>query len=100
MRVLQEDELKRSERISKLTSNGVIKVSEARRALGFPVDEEHEIWLIPRNLQVVPAGKLLEETREDPEAKALTELATALDPFMAGSDQNGNGRQNGARGLG
>ena len=83
VRVLQEDELKRSERVSNLTSNGVIKVSEARRALGFPVEEEHEIWLIPANLQVVAAGSLLDKTRQEPDRGSQ---AMALRRFMASRD--------------
>ena len=59
VRVLQEDELKRSERLSNLSINGVIKLAEARRALGFPVEEEHEVYYVPANLQVIPAGSLL-----------------------------------------
>ena len=90
VRVLQEDELKRSERISNLVSNGVLKVAEVRRALGWPVEPEHEIYLIPANLQVVQAGRLLEQAKPDPEATALAQLAVALKPHVASSDK-GNG---------
>ncbi len=56
VRVLQEDELKRTERIERLTTSGLIRISEGRRALGFPVLPEHEIYLRPNNLITVPPG--------------------------------------------
>ena len=56
VRVLQEDELKRAGRVTNLVTQGLIKVSEGRRQLGYPVLDEHEIYLRPLNLQQVPAG--------------------------------------------
>jgi len=58
VRVLQEDEVKRSERIGNLTTQGLLRVAEGRRALGYPVLPEHEIYLRPINLMTVPAGEL------------------------------------------
>lgn len=58
VRVLQEDERARAERIGRLTTDGIIRVSEARRALGWPVLPEHEIYLRPGTHMMIPAGPL------------------------------------------
>lgn len=58
VRVLQEDELKRTERVGRLVTDGIIRISEGRRALGWPVLPEHELYLRPSNLQMIPAGPL------------------------------------------
>lgn len=66
IRVLQEDEEKRSARIGNIVVQGLIKVSEGRRALGFPVEPEHEIYLRPVNLRQIPAGPLRVQTDPQP----------------------------------
>ena len=100
VRVLQEDELKRSERISNLTINGVIKMSEARRALGWPVEPEHEIYFVPANLQVVPAGRLLEQTQQEPRGDPVEEGGESANDLVTTGSPNGNGRRNGEAHLG
>ena len=62
IRVLQEDEEKRAGRITNLVTQGLLKVSEGRRALGWPVEPEHEIYLRPANLRQIPAGPLRIQT--------------------------------------
>lgn len=58
VRVLQEDERARAERIGRLVTDGLIRISEGRRALGFPVLPEHEIYLRPSTHVQIPAGPL------------------------------------------
>ena len=58
VRVLQEDELKKTERICRMVTDGIIRISEGRRMLGLPVLPEHEIYLRPANLRMIPAGPL------------------------------------------
>ena len=68
VRVLQEDELKRVERIARLATDGLIMVSEARRMLGIPVadDGSQDIYLRPANLRMIPEGPLLVQTNPLP----------------------------------
>jgi hypothetical protein len=66
VRVLQEDELKRSERVGRLVTDGIIRVSEARRVLGFPVLPEHEIYLRPGTHVQIPAGPLRIQQENNP----------------------------------
>lgn len=56
VRVLQEDEHKRSQRIVGEVRGGMISIAEGRRDLGRPVLPEHEVYLRPRSLSVVPVG--------------------------------------------
>lgn len=58
VRVLQEDELKRTERIQRLVEGGLIRISEGRRELGWTVLPEHELYLRPSNLVQIPVGEL------------------------------------------
>ena len=58
IRVLQEDEEKRSARVTNLVVQGLLTIAEGRRALGWPVLPEHEIYLRPANLRQIPAGPL------------------------------------------
>ena len=58
VRVLQEDEQRRTERICGQVTDGIITIAEGRRMLGLPVLPEHEIYLRPRNLQQIPSGPL------------------------------------------
>lgn len=79
IRVLQEDELKRSERITNLVVQGLIRVAEGRRMLGFPVEDEHEIYLRPANLRQIPAGPLRVQT--DSRTEALARFMASMEPF-------------------
>ena len=56
VRVLQEDENKKAERVTKMVAGGYVTVADAQRETNMPVDETQNIYL--RNLQLmeVPAG--------------------------------------------
>jgi HK97 family phage portal protein len=56
VRVLQDDENKKHERVIKDVLGGLIKVSEGRRALGYIALPEHEVYLRPRSVVAVAAG--------------------------------------------
>lgn len=56
IRVLQDDENKRAERVIKVVNGGLASVAEGRRALGFIALPEHEVYLRSRNTIAVPAG--------------------------------------------
>ena len=64
VRVLQEDELARVERIARLVTDGIVMVSEGRRMLGIPVAEDgsQDIYLRPANLRMIPEGPLRIQT--------------------------------------
>ena len=76
VRVLQEDQTKMEERLSKRLTSGGITVAEYRSPLGLEVRPEHEIYLRPINLIEVPVGTMAppldqEERADDtPEMKA------------------------------
>lgn len=74
IRVLQEDEMNRTQRVTNLVTQGLILVAEGRRMLGLPVEEEHNIYLRPANLRQIPAGPLRVQTNPQP----TTEQALAL----------------------
>ena len=59
VRVLQEDELKKTERVCREVTDGIITIAEGRRMLGMPVLPEHEVYLRPANLRMIPTGPLL-----------------------------------------
>jgi len=56
VRVLQEDENQRAERLRMALSSGAITVAEYREGLGYVVDETHEIYLRPMAMLEVPVG--------------------------------------------
>ncbi len=56
VRVLQEDENKKAERVGKMVLGGYVTVSNAQRETGMPVDETQNIYLRPLMMQPVPAG--------------------------------------------
>lgn len=68
VRILQEDENKKAERMVTLAKNGIIKRAEARREVGFEAKPEDDVYLVPINLLevgepgVAPA-QLPEETK-------------------------------------
>jgi len=45
VRILQEDENKKSKRISELVNDGLVQVSDGQRMLGVPVDETQNFYL-------------------------------------------------------
>lgn len=54
VRVLQEDENKKAERVTGLVAGTLITVAEARRELGYEVKPEHEVYLQKVNVFLVP----------------------------------------------
>lgn len=65
IRVLQDDENKRAERLGKMLDSGGITVAEYRRGLGYIVLPEHEMYLRRRGIMPVPAGLSPEEQADD-----------------------------------
>ena len=78
VRVLQEDELKRVERICRMVTDGVITIAEGRRMLGLSVLPEHEIYLRPGNLRMIPTGPLLVQTQPPSNDPANDPLAVGV----------------------
>lgn len=64
VRVLQDDENKRAERLNAMLAAGGITVAEYRRHLGFIALPEHEMYLRQSNAVPVPAGLSPEEQAE------------------------------------
>lgn len=65
VRVLQDDENKRAERVRGIVNDGLATVAEGRRALGLIVLPEHEVYLRRGGLVPVPAGTSPEQQAED-----------------------------------
>jgi HK97 family phage portal protein len=61
VRVLQDDENKRTDRVVKELASGGILVSEFRRKLGYVALPEHDVYLRPATIVAVPAGQSPEE---------------------------------------
>lgn len=61
VRVLQDDEIKRSERVRGELADGMITVAEARRQLGHQALPEHEVYLRKQGIMAMPAGLTPEE---------------------------------------
>ena len=76
VRVLQDDENKRAERIRGLVTDGVLTVAEGRRTLGYVVADEHEVYLRRRGFVAVPTGQSPDEQAEG--SRQLTTRALAL----------------------
>lgn len=64
VRVLQEDEDKRAERLNKMLESGGITVAEYRRAMGYVALPEHEVYLRRVGMRAVPTGTTPEEQAE------------------------------------
>ena len=58
VRVLQEDENKLTERTVRQVLSGTIKIKDAQRIMGLPVDETQDIYLRPFNVLEVRSGVL------------------------------------------
>ena len=82
VRILQEDQTALTDRTTKLVKERLITVAEGRQRLSWETGPEHEIWLQPFNVIVVPANGSVEdavaatapaeklpEEDEDPEPK-------------------------------
>lgn len=82
VRVLQDDENKRAERLGKELDAGGITVAEYRRGLGLIVKPEHEIYLRRNGVTAVPAG-LLPEAPGGTQALALRRDAERLEAALA-----------------
>ncbi len=72
VRVLQEDENKKAERVTKMVSGGYVTVADAQRETRMPVDESQNIYLRPLQLVEVPAGA--------PAKASLHSIQTKLTP--------------------
>jgi len=57
VRVLQEDETKKAERVAKMVQGGYLTVANAQKETGTPVDDTQNIYLRPLQLVAVPAGR-------------------------------------------
>lgn len=78
VRVLQEDETKKAERISKMVLGGFVTVADAQRGTKMPVDETQNIYLRPLNLLEIPAGTKAAEAL-DIRLKALRNLSGEIE---------------------
>lgn len=56
VRVLQEDENRLVERVNMMVHGGYLKIVDAQRMTGAPVDETQDFYLRPLNLLQVPSG--------------------------------------------
>lgn len=56
VRILQEDENKKAQRVGQMVKDGFVTVSDAQRETGMPVDETQNIYLRPLNLLEIPSG--------------------------------------------
>jgi len=79
VRVLQDDENKRTERLGKALGTGGITVAEYRRALGYIALPEHEVYLRPRLVVAVPAGT----SPEDQAAQSASVPAPSTNAALA-----------------
>jgi HK97 family phage portal protein len=81
VRVLQEDENARAARWVSLLNGGVVMLSEARNAIGLPVEPEHDVFLRPVNLvEVGPGAEPAPEVLVENAPPALPAPQKALEP--------------------
>lgn len=59
VRVLQEDRLRRSQRLVSEVTNGIIQVAEARRQSGYQIEDFHQVFLIKSGLKYVKPNEIL-----------------------------------------
>ncbi len=79
VRVLQEDENKKAERVSKMVQGGYLTVANAQRETNTPVDETQNIYLRPLQLIEVPAGtKALQHSTEWKDGDLTEEVKTII----------------------
>jgi HK97 family phage portal protein len=58
IRVLQEDENARAERVRGLVKDLLLTQGEGRSELGYEVSPEHDVYLMPFNIMPTPAGDM------------------------------------------
>ncbi len=78
VRVLQEDENKKAERVGKMVLGGFVTVADAQRETGMPVDETQNIYLRPLQMIEVPAGTKALPERTELKSDGLTEEMKAI----------------------
>ena len=80
VRVLQEDQNKKAERVTKMVQGGFVTVADAQRETNMPVDETQNIYLRPLQLIEVQAGTKALSISSNIEEKAedLTEELKAI----------------------
>jgi HK97 family phage portal protein len=81
VRVLQEDENARAARWVNLLNGGVVMLSEARNAIGLPVEPEHDVFLRPINLvEVGPGAEPAPEVMVEQTPPALPPPQKGMEP--------------------
>jgi len=79
VRVLQEDENKKAERVGKMVLGGYVTVRDAQKETGMPVDETQNIYLRPMMMVTVPAGtKAATSGPTELKSEGLTEEMKAI----------------------
>jgi len=78
VRVLQEDENKKADRVSAMVSGGFITVADAQRETNMPVDETQNIYLRPMMMIEVPAGTKPSPEHTELKSEGLTEEMKAI----------------------
>lgn len=73
VRVLQEDENKKAERVSKMVLGGFLAVDDAQRKTNVPVDETQHIYLRPLQVIEIPAGSKALSGATELKSEGLTE---------------------------
>ena len=78
IRILQEDETKLIDRISRMVGAGILKVSDAQAIAGVPVDDSQDYYLRPFNVIAVGGtapNSQMEKAKPERELKSLDEMA-------------------------
>lgn len=79
VRVLQDDENKRVERLGKALGTGGITVAEYRRALGYIALPEHDVYLRPISVTAVPTGTTPQDQAQKAAPSTGDQLSAAID---------------------
>ncbi|MDP2728064.1 MAG: phage portal protein, partial [Dehalococcoidia bacterium] len=90
VRVLQDDENKRAERVRGIVSDGLATIAEGRRSLGMLVLPEHEVYLRRRGILPIPAGMPPEEQLQEAKSSLVgitTQGGTKTDQQPADESQ-------------
>lgn len=78
VRVLQEDENKKAERVKNMVLGGFLAVDDAQRETSTPVDETQHIYLRPLQVIEVPAQQVSGADRADEEEVLVEETSEVL----------------------
>ena len=86
VRVLQEDENKKAERVTKMVAGGYVTVADAQRETNMPVDETQNIYLRPMMVIEVPANQVItprpvEEEGTETESLSIDALRLKSSPL-------------------